>query len=72
MKGYYTPNGFYGLVGNTYILFSDETDQLLFRLFFTGEDIGGFIAEGVKVQSVRIQSPFPLSAAIDPTKFSEG
>ena len=26
MKGYYTANGFYGLVGNTYVLFSDETD----------------------------------------------
>lgn len=26
MKGYYTANGYYGLVGNEYVLFSDETD----------------------------------------------
>ena len=26
MKGYYTANGFYGLVGQVYVLFSDETD----------------------------------------------
>ena len=26
MKGYYTANGFYGLVGNSYLLFSDESD----------------------------------------------
>ena len=26
MKGYYTANGFYGLVGSEYVLFSDETD----------------------------------------------
>ncbi len=30
MKGYYTPNGFYGLVGGAYILFSDETDYYEF------------------------------------------
>lgn len=26
MKGYYTANGYYGLVGSEYVLFSDETD----------------------------------------------
>ena len=26
MKGYYTANGYSGLVGNEYVLFSDETD----------------------------------------------
>ena len=26
MKGYYTANGFYGLVDQVYVLFSDETD----------------------------------------------
>ena len=26
MKGYYTANGFYGLVDGRYILFSDEND----------------------------------------------
>ncbi len=26
LKGYYTANGFYGLVGSEYVLFSDETD----------------------------------------------
>jgi hypothetical protein len=26
MKGYYTANGFYGLVGGSYQLFSDESD----------------------------------------------
>ena len=26
MNGYYTANGFYGLVGNSYLLFSDESD----------------------------------------------
>lgn len=26
MKGYYAANGFYGLVGGTYLLFSDESD----------------------------------------------
>ena len=26
MKGYYTAQGFYGLVGDRYVLFSDETE----------------------------------------------
>ena len=26
MKGYYTANGYYGLVEGSYILFSDESD----------------------------------------------
>ena len=26
MKGYYTANGFYGLVGSIYLLFSNESD----------------------------------------------
>ncbi len=26
MKGYYTANGFYGLVAGSYLLFSDESD----------------------------------------------
>ena len=26
MKGYHTANGYYGLVGSDYVLFSDETD----------------------------------------------
>ena len=26
MKGFYTANGFCGLVGDVYVLFSDETD----------------------------------------------
>ncbi len=26
MKGYYTPNGFYGFVDGSYLLFSDEGD----------------------------------------------
>lgn len=30
MKGYYTANGFYGLVGDVYVLFSDETDYYEF------------------------------------------
>ena len=30
MKGYYTANGFYGLVGTAYVLFSDETDYYEF------------------------------------------
>lgn len=30
MKGFYTTNGFCGLVGTTYVLFSDETDYYEF------------------------------------------
>ena len=30
MKGYYTANGFYGLVGDAYVLFSDESDYYEF------------------------------------------
>ena len=26
MKGYYTTNGYYGLVNGEYVLFSDETE----------------------------------------------
>jgi len=30
MKGYFTANGFYGLVGDTYVLFSEERDYYEF------------------------------------------
>lgn len=26
MKGYYTTNGYYGLIGGIYVLFADESD----------------------------------------------
>ncbi len=30
MKGYFTPAGFYGLVGGRYVLFASETDYYEF------------------------------------------
>ena len=30
MKGYYTSEGFYGFVGNAYLLFCDESDYYEF------------------------------------------